>query len=106
MHAVVRQVFGRLATLNPEDEERKLALIEAESPDNELKMNVQTSAHSPSEAAVASGTGSSTPSKSTVNLPEGNSTDVPGTKEGEADQIPSPAPRSECTYHKTSVSLS
>ena len=41
MHEIVRQTFGRLQSLNPEEEEKKLILNDSESSENELKMNVQ-----------------------------------------------------------------
>ncbi|KAL5533225.1 GEA2 [Sanghuangporus sanghuang] len=43
MHAIVRQIFGRLYLLDPEEEEKRLASSQASPSDNELTMNVQTS---------------------------------------------------------------
>lgn len=41
MDAIVRQIFRRLCTLDPAEEENKLSMNEAASTPDELRMNVQ-----------------------------------------------------------------
>ncbi|KAH8117228.1 Sec7-domain-containing protein [Phellopilus nigrolimitatus] len=43
MHAIVRRIFRRLQSLDPDEEEKKLVNADTDSSDNELKMVVQTS---------------------------------------------------------------
>ena len=42
MHALVRTMFSRLHSLNPEEEEARLWTVDEDSPDREIKMSVQT----------------------------------------------------------------
>jgi len=47
MHSLVRTVFGKLRTLNVEEEERKLKIVEEELAENEMKMSVNTQSTQP-----------------------------------------------------------
>jgi hypothetical protein len=48
MHALVKTAFSRLYTLNPDDEERKLADNDGPTLDGEVKLSVSASVTSPS----------------------------------------------------------
>lgn len=57
MHAIVRRIFGRLRSLNPIEEEAKLADPDSDAEGNELRMNVQATeeaGHSEEVTAVES----------------------------------------------------
>lgn len=69
MDALVRQVFRRLQTLDPAEEEQKLALSDTETSGEELKMSVQTDAE----------TAPQLPSDDGLAVPPGRSAGVDGT---------------------------
>ncbi|THH10280.1 hypothetical protein EW145_g1429 [Phellinidium pouzarii] len=52
MHAIVRRVFGRLRSLDPAEEEKKLLNTDAEYTENELKMSVQPLQAAPDNLTV------------------------------------------------------
>ncbi|EJD05730.1 Sec7-domain-containing protein [Fomitiporia mediterranea MF3/22] len=95
MHAVVRQVFSRLYSLDAEEEERKLAALNTDSSENELTMNVQTGQNPPTDAPFTAAQNNLDPSTQQDNatLVEGSTTK----KEDKADpsRVPTPVPRSE-----------
>lgn len=93
MHAVVRELFGRLHELDPNIEEAKLTVIDPESDENELRMNVQTTEALAPDPVVE---GPSTPTPEEKTLPHEESRD--DTNAAEGDSSPTAQTRSECRW--------
>ena len=91
MQLLVRTVFSRLHTLDPEEEERKLAEEESDAQDGENKLSV--SASSGPAAAL-------TPAESPVDSPD------PGASEQEASQDVIPQPSESTIALQASTSKS
>lgn len=97
MHAIVRQIFGRLYSLDPEEEEKRLASSQASPSDNELTMNVQTSQNPPSKELPAPGPSDlSTPLPPNTNIPEEKQLEAPDETQDTRDLARTPISRSEC----------
>ncbi|KAL5490206.1 GEA2 [Sanghuangporus weigelae] len=96
MHAVVRQIFGRLYLLDPEEEEKRLASSQASPSDNELTMNVQTSQNPSSNVHPAPvQSDPSTPVQANANLLAEKSVELPENNQDARDLARTPIHRSE-----------
>lgn len=95
MHAVVRQIFRRLASLDPVEEENKLSNTTSESSE-ELKMNVQSYGTSTPLLSGAVDIVPATPTVDQGRTSESHSQPVTQTKEEASPSSGTSLSRSDC----------
>lgn len=106
MHSLVRKVFSRLHSLDPEEEEAKLVVPEAENESETLKMTVtsdEPDTSKPAQVTEGDGADSEVPpqDESAEPEPQREPEEQPSLEEEETPQ--SPVKRPECKSDKLAV---